>query len=209
MKTLDRLGTLVLLLATLVAVASIAINGVERAVLHESGAVEILSAMLWLFAAAYIVLGQVPDTRFAGWLAGLFTLFFLRELDFHDWWFEPGLLHVQLLTGSAPLWQKVVSAVTMLAIIATIVAVLWLGLRRFVKAVRDFDLSAWLVLIAMGCAAISSQLDGLGRKLEPYGVDITTATQDAAIVVEETLEIAFPMLIIQAISVAIRRRQVG
>ncbi|MBY4895021.1 hypothetical protein KUL25_19860 [Rhodobacteraceae bacterium N5(2021)] len=147
----------------------------DRTLLHEGGAFEVASAALWLFTSAYAVLGQVPDRRLAGWLAGLFNVFFLRELDFHDWWFDPGLLHVKVLTGAAPLWQKAVSLGAMVGILAVVFAVGWLGIGRFVRALRARDTPAWLLLVAMGCAATSSQLDGLGRTLEPYGIQIDAA----------------------------------
>lgn len=172
----------------------------------ENGGAEVVSSLLWLYVA-WIYLRMSPGPRSLKLaLTGVFLIFFLRELDFHDWWFEPGLLHIGLFSGPAALWQKVVGAWVMLVIVACVGTVLVLGLPPFLRALYRRAPWAFVVTLGVVVVAMATQLDGLDRKLAPYDLSLSSQLLNASLLAEEMGELAFPFSALIAI-VLYRARQ--
>jgi hypothetical protein len=187
-----RVGGFAAILLTVLTILAIGlvVQGPQVALTSEAGVVEWLGA--GLFAATALVLAL-----HRAWLwAVICALFVLREFDAHDWFFEPGLLHADLLTSAAPLWQKAVGVGVALTILALVGVALWRGTRPFLAGLRGGQGWAWGVLAGVVAAAVSSQLDGLPRKLEPYGITVSPAVRSGAVMVEELLELAFALALL-------------
>jgi hypothetical protein len=186
-------GFAAILLTVLTILASgLVVQGPQVALTSEAGVVEWLGA--GLFAATALVLAL-----HGAWLwAVICALFVLREFDAHDWFFEPGLLHADLLTSAAPLWQKAVGLAVALMILALLVTALWRGARPFLAGLRARQDWALVFAAGFGAAVLSTQLDGLPRKLEPLGITMSPDAQVGVVAVEELLELAFALALLFA-----------
>jgi hypothetical protein len=192
--------------AGLCAVASLLFQPVLTALAGERGGIEVATVMVLAVLSVMMWLGAWGNLA-ESWhwpLAG--TLLVLRELDFHDWFFEPGLLQIGLLTGSAPLWQKAIGALTMVIVIVTFGRVAWAGSRALFRGLRAKAGWAWLVVLAFGLAAISTQIDGIARG--PTFLGMTPGSEVVRIVgvVEEVIELGFALLLVTALQVWARGR---
>ena len=183
---------------------SLAVQGPATAFLSEDGGVEI-AAILCLIGGAGLLVTRARAPRM--WhLPALLVLFALRERDFHDWFFEPGLLHADMLTSAAPLWQKAVSLSVMLFILAVLVRTVWFGARPLLRGLWHRAGWAWALTLGTALAAGSTLLDGAGRKLAPYGIDLSREVQVALGGVEEVAELVFALLVILSITAWSRAR---
>jgi hypothetical protein len=167
--------------------------GRENGVAEWLGLVTFVMTALWL---AWTCL-WLPAAA-----AGILTL---RELDFHDWFFEPGLLHADLLTSDAPVRQKAVGLTVALTILAVFVALVWRGGPVLWRAVRAR--AAWAMALVAGTllGVVASQLDGIGRRLEPFGIIVPDDLATRFVLLEEILELGFAVCLLFAASQAARR----
>ena len=78
--------------------------------------------------------------------------------------------------------------------------------RAFIEGLKSGSLAAWSVAGALGLAAGSILIDGLGRKLRPLGIDLPDRIDSLAGAGEEIMEALIPFLLITAIIAAARSR---
>ena len=184
-------------MAVLVAV-SVAQQGWDVALRKEHGGVELASFLTAAFASGLAL--TLSHTHDRGILAVpiVLALFALRELDFHDWWFEPGLLHIGIFSSVAPLWQKAVSFAVMASILLALADLLWRGTAPLFRALRAGQGWPGLVLIGVALAALSVALDGLPARMGP---DLTPAATVLASVTEECGELALFICLLLAVAV--------
>lgn len=199
------------LVVTVVALVAggIASLGWKAALVQEGGHVESLSVAMWL-VAGWLALTRIADAVMGRLVAVLVVLFALRELDMHDWFYEPGFLHTAIFSLPVPIWQKLVSGVAMVLILALVVALVWRGARPFWRALAGRQ--TWALLLAGGVAlaGLSTTIDGMDRKLRSLGldVDLGMTVRYVLIVLEEAMELGFAMLVIAAILWATSRTSV-
>lgn len=147
-------------------VSSLLIQGWDVALRKEHGGVELASFFTALFSAAMALALQATSKRGTMAVPLVLALFALRELDFHDWWFEPGLLHMEIFSSNAPLWQKAVSGLVMAGILATLVTLVVRGARPLWRALVAGDGWPWLVIAGCGFVVLSLFLDGLPARMD-------------------------------------------
>ncbi|MCG7493208.1 hypothetical protein [Thalassobius sp. Cn5-15] len=189
----------------LLLMSSVNAAGWKVTVTKEIGAFEeaaFISLALATLLSGYIaVLGGkrfISVPLFTGFLA-------LRELDFHNWWFEPGVLHIGIFSAPVPLWQKGVSAALMLVILLTAIHLIWAGSKPALRALRAGEPWARVAFLGLVSGFFGSQLDGLKRNLVPYGIEISDWTHQASMVLEETLEFGFAFATLSAVVFYARR----
>lgn len=192
--------------ATVLAVAvGLLILGWPRGLRSESGGAELASLGLAIYGCVLTAL-MARDLRQVSWVVpGVFLLLALREMDFHDWFFEPGLLHTGIFSAPVPIWQKMVSGVVMLAVLALVIVALFRGIPILWRDFRRRETWAWVLGLAGTLAFISNNLDGLDRKLEPFGIVISRETMRVLVPTEEVLELAFAFGLIAAVTLYVRR----
>lgn len=176
--------------------------------LSEEGFFEMGSALGYLLAAALLLVIMVRSGNSRAWpLVGLLLAMSGRELDLDKKLFTKGLLKSrQYLGDQVPLAERLVSFVILLAILTCI----WVAARRygpgFLRGLRDGTRSAWLVATGLLLAVVSKAVDGLNRKLEPFGLQVSEQVERAAERYEEIAELGIPIAFILAILGAIRAR---
>lgn len=182
--------------------------GAEAAIRSETGAVERMSLVILLYAMALaVLLTRQIGARY--WhLPALLGIFALRELDFHDWFFEPGLLHVGIFDAPVPLWQKAVSGLTMLLILVTLGRVVLLGTRPFLVGLWRRAQWSWALAGAGALAVLSVVFDETREAwFEATGVDYSW--KSVMSIAEELAELGMALLIVLALLLALRPRKAG
>lgn len=169
------------------------------ALLKETGGVEVVTLLL---LGAIAVWSRAPAAgRPAPWtVTAVIVLLGLRELDFHDWFFEPGWLQIRIFSAPVPAWQKAVSAVAMLAVLGVLLSLAAQGTRPFLRALRRrADWALWLVA-GTALAAAATVIDGIGRKLAPHGIALSERADLVFAGFEETMELVFVLCVAVAIA---------
>ncbi len=185
-------GLLCLLVAAAVIVLDAVLNPAAPS-LREGGGVESASALLY---AVPILLCLTGGNLRRNWMTPLLlAAMALRELDADKRFTSEGVLGIKILTHDTALWEKVLG----LVVVVTLLAALWLLLRRYGRtfAAGVASLRPWALYLAGGLvlAAVTKSIDGLGRKLRPLGIDVSEAVNSNAGRVEEVLELGIPVLL--------------
>lgn len=182
--------TLVVLMAGLV------LSHTPKEVFAESGPIERLSA-------AYLILSALLLATLRG--AGrwhqvvLLGAAGLRELDWDKAFTDSGVLQLRLYSGDAPLVQKAVGLLVLAVLITAGIRLLRRDLGPWLRGLRDGQLRAWMIVLILALHAVAKSLDGLGRKLAPWGVELADWTNKVAGRSEEALELIAAILILQVV----------
>ncbi|WP_265499255.1 hypothetical protein [Paracoccus beibuensis] len=170
----------------------------------ESGPVERLSALYLVLAGMWLAADQLWQGRWPRWhLVVLILAAALRELDWDKAFTDRGILSSGLYSGPHPLGQKLVGSLVLAVLI-------WAGVRMLRR-----DLGPWLaglrngqgglLGLALPLYVVAKSLDGLGRKLAPWGIEISGRLNDLAGRTEEVLELFGSLLILQSVCVMLLR----
>lgn len=166
--------------------------------MKEGGPVEIGAALAFFLDFVLIVIsGHLSSLRR---FALLFVMFALRELDFDKRFTTVGILKSKFFFSPevSPL-QKLAGAVVLLALAWAVIGILRRYSDAFIDGLRQRTPVAVASLLAMACLVVSKAVDGLGRKLQPLGVELSTEDTTLAEVVEETLELGAAAYIMVAL----------
>lgn len=166
----------------------------------EGRAIELLSA-LWLLAAAVLwaALGTGDAMRRHWHVPVLLLLMAMREQDYDKRFLADGILKLRLYTGPAPLADKLIG----LAVLALLAVCLWrllrLSLPGWLAGLRRGQTAPWLVLASGATLVVAKTVDGLGRKLEPFGIALDRQLEMMLGRGEEMLELAAAVMLVQAV----------
>jgi hypothetical protein len=170
-------------------------------VLSEAGPVERLSAAYLVITALWVTADQMRRGCWARW--HLSTLIFagaLRELDWDKSFTDRGVLSLGLYTGDHPVGQKLAGLLVLGVLIAAGLRLARRDVRPWVAGLWRSTVRNWLLAVAFGLLLVAKALDGLARKLEPLGIDISTALGTIAGRAEEAMELFSAILILQAVA---------
>ncbi len=178
---------------------SITLDGESRAFwLQESGVVESLSAAAYFICAFFMFYwGGIRYIKQYHYYFLLVIFFGMRELDFHKKFTTMSLLKSRLYTsGDVPLIEKIIGfmlVVLLLYIAITIVKKNYKNLVSGVKALSLIHINALLVLVFL---VLSKSMDGISRKLRPFGIEVEKGLAIHLTSLEEILELGVPILIL-------------
>ncbi len=166
----------------------------------ESGLVELAGLMVFALGAVLSV-AWMPKGALGKWwpIPVVFVLFCLRELDFHNAFFTPGVLQTRIFTSPVPLWQKAVSAAAMSGILLTLVLLMVRGTRPLLSGLWRRQGWAWSIVAGVTFAVASVLVDGADRQLAAIGVALPHAESAIWTAIEEILELGFALSLIFAI----------
>lgn len=194
-------------LVCLTAVVLALIFGWQNAGLwKEGGAVELATVVTLLLVTGLFVV-HLPRLAFGPqWHVPVLTaLFAMRELDFDKRFTENGILKLRTYTGDAPLLLKLVGAGVIALALVCLYRLVARNRRDFVAALRAGH--RWAILITVGTvvAIVAKGIDGLGRKLAPFGIEVSEAQGMLAGAVEESLEFSFAVALLLSLLLWLRR----
>ncbi len=185
------------LVAVVVVLADRATLPPEETLTREGGGIETMSMLGYILAVlAYLRVGPRPPF----WPVPVLLLAMaLREFDADKRFTSEGVLSTKILFYDTPIWEKTL-AVGVWALLVTALAMLvrYRG-RIFYDALRRG--APWAVSFVGGLllAASSKTIDGLGRKLLSFGIEISADLDRNAGTLEELVEIFVPILFLAAI----------
>lgn len=191
-------------LAGLIAVAAVWLTatGYETLAdgLHEDGPVEKASAVLWggcaLIALYFLPLHQLRST----WqIPAGFALLGARELDFDKRFLSEGILQARLYTGDAPLWEKAIGLAVVAVILLTAIRLLRHGGPQVLAALKAGAAWAWSAVGALALLVVSKSIDGIDRKLDDFGIELSAGVVERAMVAEELMELTGATLVVWAV----------
>lgn len=134
-------------------------------------------------------------TRKRWYFAVLLALFAGRELDLDKSAFTEGVLKSRQYIGdTVSAGERFVSTLILLGIIATLVFLLRRETLLFLRGLRTRNASAYAVLVGLLFIVVYKAIDGLARKLAPFGIDVSQNLERTAGLVEEIGELGIPIM---------------
>lgn len=167
---------------------------------RESGSFELATALLYGYTAVIWLWTRPGDEWRVFWqVPAVLLLMMGREFDLDKSLTSVGILQSKLyLTNEAPLMERILGVVVIAFVVTVAVRLVRFNSTIFVNALRDRSIWAWSVLAAIGLAVVAKSLDGLERKLAPFGISVNPAIAGKAEFMEEFLELGIPLLLLAA-----------
>lgn len=185
-------------------------ESVEDVLLSESGLIERASAIGYFACALFMLLkGGAEFVRTRGYFIVLVTLFGCRELDFDKAFTTIGILKSRFFVSpDVPAGEKVAGFIVVAILIWAVYKILSQHFAGFLSDLRNKTPEAVGVTIVFFLLAFSKSIDGLPRKLQPLGIDVSADISAFFGWVEEVLELGIPIYI-ALVAHAWFRRQTG
>lgn len=168
----------------------------QSAILKEGGWVETASWVSYFVAAAFILIQILRwPTRWSMLICTM--LLGMRELDFDKRFTTMGIFKSRFYgSEEVPLGEKLIAALITAAIVVTLIFLVKDHLLPFIKRITKGEGPSWSILLAGGLMVFAKSIDGLSRKLEPFGIEPSDAVNRIAGSVEECFELSAALLII-------------
>jgi hypothetical protein len=194
-----KIGFAIALVMATIAFGALAPADVRSFLAREGGPIEWATVACYAAALGYIVFRGLYQK--AKWIFWLVVLFMMRELDF-DTRFTSGKI-TKLDFYVAP-DLHLLQAVYALALLGGFFLVVFMVVKSYgktfaieVKERTPIGLAAILALMAIG---FSKLIDGPGRKASYVGLDLSDQAIAILQIIEESLELLLPLMIIVALS---------
>lgn len=171
----------------------------------EDGPFEI-GALVALLCALLGFVVLAPGTALGrGWHVSVLLLLLVgRELDFDKRFTDKGILQARLYSGDYPLMQKLIGVAVIALTLTALYRCVRFGSRPFMAGLRQGSAWAWWLSGAVVLVVIAKSLDGLARKLAPFGIEVPENVNSLAGLVEEGFEWVFGMMLILAVCTWVR-----
>ena len=174
----------------------------------ESGPIQVFSAAAYLMAV--VALARETNGSFMWkhlYFAVIPIAMCFRELDFHNHFTTMSITRSTFfISPRVPLIEKA-GAVLVYGVLVWCGVMLLRHAREFLSDLRAFRAYAVSLVLAGGFAVVSKAVDGIGRKLAPFGLEITPVVEGAFIVAEEVMELGIPVFFLVAVFAFFPARQ--
>ncbi|TQS73822.1 hypothetical protein ERN12_08915 [Rhodobacteraceae bacterium] len=203
----DTLITALILCLTFQSYALVMADTVHDVFSEGTGA-ELVTVVL--FAFAFGLWWTTSPSRRAGWHIGMvIILMMMRELDFDKRFTADGVLQLRLYSSADnPVYQKVIGFMVIALIAVVVIRICVRDVPGLLRGLRANTMAAWLMGIAFVVLCLSKTLDGLARKLAPWGIYVSEWANTRAGRIEELAEMVFAILLVQVLVYCeIRRRE--
>ncbi|MDZ8118983.1 hypothetical protein [Pontiella agarivorans] len=173
-------------------------SGIHGKMMNEGGWVETASWISYFVAAFFIFLKMLRSPNRWSMLAGTMLLG-MRELDFDKRFTTMGIFKSRFYSSSdVPILEKLIALVITAVIIAALFVLVKNHLKPFIQKVKARSGASCTVLLAGGLLFFAKSIDGLSRKLEPFGIEPSDAVNRIAGSVEECFELTGALLVVVA-----------
>lgn len=187
---------IICLLALVGLLAGLVTAQVPKDIFGESGPIERISAIYLIGAAVWLA----AISNVARWhQIALIAAAGMRELDWDKAFTDSGILSLRLYSGDSPLVQKLVGLLILVILVTAGLRLLLRDFRPWLQSLSRRDAGAWLLAGSLGLYIVAKTLDGLGRKLAPWGIDLSDWTNTIAGRAEEGLELIAAIFILQVV----------
>jgi hypothetical protein len=194
-----KIGYVIALVLATIAISALAPAEVRSFLASESGPIEWATVACYAAALGYILFRGLYQK--AKWIFWLVVIFMMRELDFDarfttgkitklDFYLAPDLQLLQALYAFALLGG-------FFFVVFMVVKTYGKSLAVEVKEWTPIGLATILALMAIG---FSKLIDGPRRKASYVGIDLSDQAIAIAQIIEESVELLLPLMIIVALS---------
>ena len=168
---------------------------------REGGGIEMISMLGYLVATVvYLWTARVPL-----WSVVAILLFMAaRELDFDKALTSEGILSTKIFVRDTALWEKLLALGIWALLVATMVSLFRRRGAPMLRALRSGEAWAFAFVAGLALAVASKSIDGIARKLAPFGFQFEERTSEGFEVIEESLEILIPFFFTLAILLSAR-----
>jgi hypothetical protein len=175
-------------------------NGFTTVLIKESGALEMSTALLYAYTAMVWLWTRTRETWRRYWeVAAIMLLMMARELDLDKQMTSAGILTSKLyLTNMAPPVERIFGVLVILFIAIVVCRLIVRSGPQLLSGLRRRALWAWSLIAAVGLAVVSKSIDGISRKLAPFGVHLSDHTNLIMGILEEVLEFGIPVMLLVA-----------
>ncbi len=179
-------------------------------ILGETGPIERASAMGYFLCAGYMLLGG--GTKFIkkyNYIFVLVILFGFRELDFDKRFTTMGILKSRFyLSSEVPALEKFIGLIVIVLLLWAVIKIVRNHLAStMANLVESNERAVGLVMIFV-LLTFSKSIDGIARKLKPFGIETSQQISFLSSSVEEVMELGVPILMIVVFHSWLRSRTV-
>lgn len=173
---------------------------------REHGGIELASALMYVYAVMVWLRRNPPSYWGSHWHLPAIMLFgAAREFDLDKSLTSVGIFKSNLyLTDQAPIWERLIGLVVLVVLVWAVIRLVRLHARTFLHGLQRGDSGSWAVLGAIGVAGIAKSIDGIGRKLRPFGITVDSGLEAWAGIAEELMELFIPFFLLYAVLEASR-----
>jgi hypothetical protein len=184
--------------AVVLVVASELVSPETKDFMFKEGAIIESVSAIGYFVAALLLFIQILKRMPNRWSSFLIVLFFgLRELDFDKRFTTMGIFKSRFYSSShVPVLEKLIGLLIILALFACAYFLIKKYFHPFMTGLKRGGGIAWSVLFIGGALAVSKTIDGIGRKLEPFGVETTEMVDRLTSSIEEVMELGASLLLL-------------
>lgn len=187
-------------LACMIAAVVVGLAG-PAPVFKEGGPVELATAAgLFALSAGLAVL--IARGALAATFWHLPVLLFLmagREMDWDKSLLSGGMLKSRFYLDPGPLWEKAIGFCVVVLLLWCMVRTLRHGWRPCLAALRHGAGWPWATGAGIVLVVIAKAIDGIDRKLAPWGIVVPPDVVDIAGKSEEVMELAFALALVWAL----------
>lgn len=199
-------GLLLAVLVVMVFVSEMVSPEVRIKLVKEGGLVENTSWIAYFVAAVFVLL----QTRRwpVRWSMLVCTLLLgMRELDLDKEFTTMGIFKSRFYSSTdVPVVEKLIAGVITIAIVATLFFLIKNHLKPFLIRLKNREGASLSFLFAGGMLVFAKSIDGFSRKLEPFSIESSAATNRVMESIEESFEMCAALLIVVAAVGALRQR---
>lgn len=203
--------SLVLLLILVLSIVSALLldPSMTKAFLAENGPVETASALGYLLCMLYMFYrgGREYFRRFH-YIILMVTVFMLRELDFDKRFTAVGVFKSKFLVSDmvSPI-EKFFGGLVLLLVVYILFSLLIRDGLSWLKGLLKLDAVAVGVFLTLSLLVAAKTLDGLGRKLQEFGITLSESASVFALTGEEVFELGIPLMILVTFVAYMRQRE--
>jgi hypothetical protein len=166
--------------------------------------------MGYFLCAGYMLLGGGREfMKRYNYIIVLVALFGLRELDFDKRFTTMGILKSRFyLSSEVPPLEKLIGLIVIALLTWAAIKIVRNHLASTVANLVEFNERAVGVVMIFVLLAVSKSIDGIARKLKPFGIETSQQISFLASSVEEVMELGVPILMIAVFHSWLRSRTV-
>ena len=173
----------------------------QKNLLIEDGLFESLTVYLYIFCLFLIYARWSLQKIISKWyFTALIVLFTLRELDYDKAHFTHGVLKSkQYFSNLVGVSELIVSIIILIFILLVLGFILIKEKDCFIDGIKTRKQSQLAILTSIILIIITKSVDGLRRKLDSFGIDLSQSGEQLALIVEEVGEMGIPIMFVIAI----------
>jgi hypothetical protein len=194
-----KIGFAIALVLATIAIGALAPPDVRSFLASEGGPIELATVACYAAALGYIMFRGLYQK--AKWIFWLVVVFLMRELDF-DARFTSGKI-TKLDFFLAP-DLHLLQALYALALLGGFFFVVFMVVKsygkNFVAEVKEWTPIGQAAILALMAIGFSKLIDGPRRKASYVGIDLSDRAIANAQIIEESLELLLPLMIIVSLS---------